>query len=90
MQRNPDTGPDGVVEDASREELYRIVRAAVEDAIRDVLGTVVLLGLSLVLLAAGASGLLTAGSATGVAVGAGLALAGLGLAAVALDLVPPR
>ncbi|TYL40163.1 hypothetical protein CV102_00855 [Natronococcus pandeyae] len=74
--------------EADREELYAVVRAAVKDALLDVVGTIALLGLGLLFVTTGARGLLEAAGTTGAVVS--LALVGLGfaIAAVALDLVP--
>lgn len=81
--------PDGgTATEADHEELYAVVRAAVKDALLDVVGTVALLGFALLFVATGVRGLLEAAGTTGAV--ASLALVGLGVvvAAVALDLVP--
>lgn len=68
--------------------LHRVVRAAMKDALLDVIGTLLLVGVAVVLVIVGVGGLLS-GTAPGVAVGAVLAVAGCYLAAASLELVPP-
>lgn len=72
-----------------RDELYDLVRLAVKDAMFDVLGTLVLLGVALVILAAAVRSLLVASTALEAAFVLGLALLGLWMAGGAFDLVPP-
>jgi hypothetical protein len=69
--------------------LYRVVRAAVKDALLDVIGTLLLLGVAFVLVAVGGQLLLGAHSGAAAGAGAVLLLFGLYVAATALDLVPP-
>jgi hypothetical protein len=73
--------------------LYRVVRTAVKDALLDVIGTLLLLGVALVLVVAGGQLLVggMSGATSGVMVGVGavVALFGLSVAATALDLLPP-
>jgi len=68
--------------------LYRVVRAAVKDALLDVIGTLLLLGVALVLVLTGGQLLVSAISGVMVGVGAVLVLLGLYVAATALDLIP--
>lgn len=69
--------------------LYRVVRAAVKDALLDVIGTLLLLGVALVLVVTGGQLLVGATSGVMVGVGAVVVLFGLSVAATALDLLPP-
>lgn len=71
------------------ERLYEIVEQAVRDAMLDVFGTIALLLVSLLLLAAGARGLFTANSGSGAVLGGMLLGASVALAAYAFD-VPGR
>lgn len=73
------------------ERLYHTVRSAVEDAILNVLGTLFLLGLSLVLVLYGAIAAANAFSGGGLLLilfGIGLIGSGFYLAAATLELVP--
>ncbi|WP_293027159.1 hypothetical protein [Natronococcus sp.] len=74
--------------EADREELYAVVRAAVRDALLDVVGTVALLGFALLFVATGVRGLLEAAGTAGAAVSLVLVALGVVIAVVALDLVP--
>ena len=69
--------------------LFAVVRAAVKDALLDVIGTVLLVGVAGVLLVAGAGSAVRASSVAELL--ASLAVAGFGLylAATALEIVPP-
>ncbi|MFC4549190.1 MULTISPECIES: hypothetical protein [Halorussus] len=69
--------------------LYGVVREAVEDAILGVIGTLLLVGVSLAVTWGGATVLMRATNLLGMALGAGVALFGLYLGAVILELVPP-
>lgn len=82
--RNEDVSELGFDPDA----LYRVVRAATKDALLDVIGTVLLLGVATVLVAAGVGGLLS-GTVPAVAVGTVLVLVGLYMAAATLEIIPP-
>lgn len=64
------------------------VREGTRDALYDTIGTVALLGFSLLFLAAGTSGIVTADSTTSGALGVVLGLVGIVLAAIAFDVVP--
>lgn len=82
--------PDGGVSPGfDQAALYGVVHAAVKDALLDVIGTLMLVGIAFVLLAAGAQALLSSTSALGLAVGFGFVVGGLYLAAATLELVPP-
>lgn len=71
--------------------LYVVVRRAVEDALIGVIGTLLLVGLGLLLVWIGGATAINAGGRQPVAAAAGLAIGLLGvyLAAAALDVVPP-
>lgn len=69
--------------------LYRVVHAAVKDALLDVIGTVLLLGVALVLVATGGQLLLWSLSGAAAVAGAVLIVLGCYVAATALDLLPP-
>ncbi|EMA45528.1 hypothetical protein [Halobiforma nitratireducens] len=71
--------------DSGRDERDERVRDTVRDGVYDAVGTVALLGFSLLFLAVGVRGLLEGASALG---GAFLVLAAV-VAAAAFDLVPP-
>ncbi|NUC74371.1 hypothetical protein HTZ84_19080 [Haloterrigena sp. SYSU A558-1] len=83
-----DVGSDDDVGVAlERDELYTVIRTAVRDALLDVLGTVLLLGLALLFVATGARALADPSSG-GTALGVGGILVGFGIAASALGLGP--
>jgi hypothetical protein len=96
-QTMPDDSDDGIgtVTDGSsgpgfdEASLYTVVRDAVEDALLDVIGTLLLVGVAFVLVVAGGQVLLQSGSLAGVAVGVGLLSVGLYIGAATLELVPP-
>ncbi|ACV47759.1 MULTISPECIES: hypothetical protein [Halomicrobium] len=69
--------------------LYRVVRAAIKDALLDVIGTLLLLGVALVIVAMGGQLLLAAMSEVAMVLGALLVLFGLYLGAATLELIPP-
>lgn len=69
--------------------LYTVVRDAVKDALLDVIGTLLLVGIAFVLVATGAQVALQSASLLGVAIGAGIAAAGIYIAAATLELIPP-
>ena len=69
--------------------LYNVVRAAMKDAMLDVIGTLLLVGLSFALVAMGGQVLLQADAVTSGAVGGVLVLVGLYIAAATLELIPP-
>lgn len=70
------------------EALYAVVRTAVKDALLDVIGTVLLVGIGVVLVIAGGSTMIQGASLVGIAVGVWLVAVGLYLAATALELIP--
>ena len=93
--------PAAASDDASAEQqevaideaaLYYVIRRAVEDAILGVIGTLLLVGLGLVLVWIGGAMALSADPETGVlplVFGGAIALVGLYVAAATLRIVPP-
>jgi hypothetical protein len=69
--------------------LYTVVRAAVKDALLDVIGTLLLVGIAFVLVAAGGQAVVASGSVGTAALGLLVAGFGLYLAAATLEIVPP-
>jgi hypothetical protein len=69
--------------------LYTVVRDAVKDALLDVIGTVLLLGIAFVLVVAGAQAVFSSLSLEAAALGIGVTAAGVYLAATTLEVVPP-
>lgn len=88
-QRPTDT--DGGAFDPGFDEavLYRVVRDAVKDALLDVIGTVLLLGIAFVLVIAGIQAVFSSISPGTVAIGIGVVAAGVYLAAATLEIIPP-
>ncbi|NLV05538.1 hypothetical protein GOC83_05225 [Haloarcula rubripromontorii] len=85
------TGPqatDGSVEDLSEEELYAIVRVATEDAVLGALGTLMFVGIGIVLASWGAA-LLMSATPLPAAIGVVLVLFGAYLALSSLRMIPP-
>lgn len=88
-------GATGAGVDEAR--LYRVVHAAVKDALLDVIGTLLLVGIAFVLVVAGGQAIvasvpLTGGASAslpGIVAGLGVVTAGLYLAAATLEIVPP-
>lgn len=68
--------------------LYRVVHAAVKDAILDAIGTVLLVGLATVLVLVGVQAVLASRGVPTTAAGLGIVVIGLSLAASTLDLIP--
>lgn len=68
--------------------LYTVVRDAVKDALLDVIGTVLLVGISFVLVVAGVQSMLSSSLAT-VALGTGITAIGGYIAAATLEIIPP-
>ncbi|ADD06990.1 uncharacterized protein Nmag_3440 [Natrialba magadii ATCC 43099] len=64
------------------------VREGTRDALYDTIGTVALLGFSLLFIGVGTRGLVTADSTASGALGVGIGLFGVVLAAIAFDVVP--
>lgn len=84
----PDTRSDnGPAADLDERAVYRAVRYAVEDAILAVLETLLLLGIALVLVAAGAQ-VATAGTPLALVIGGALVAYGFYTAAATLDTMP--
>lgn len=81
----PDGGEVTGFDDAA---LYSVVRAAVKDALFDVLGTVLLVGIGFVLVMAGIQAVFRTQSLPAVTLGVWLIAIGVYLAATALELVP--
>ena len=81
-----DGGTDPGFDEAA---LYVVVRDAVEDAILGVLGTLMLVGLGIVMVLAGIGSATSTGTPAGGAVGAVVALVGVYVAASTLEVVPP-
>jgi hypothetical protein len=77
--------PPGIEEAA----LYGVVRAAVEDALLDVLGTLLLVGVAFVLVVVGAQAAAGADATAGTVLGLVVALGGVYLAAATLEVIPP-
>jgi hypothetical protein len=69
--------------------LYTVVREAVKDALLDVIGTLLLVGVAFVLVVAGGQAVLASGSTATAAIGVAVAGFGLYLAAATLEIVPP-
>ncbi|AUG48245.1 hypothetical protein BVU17_12200 [Haloarcula taiwanensis] len=79
---------DGSVATLSEEELYAIVRVATEDAVLGALGTLMLVGIGIVLAAWGAA-LLRSATPLPAAIGVVLVLFGAYLALSSLRMIPP-
>ncbi|MDX1748647.1 MAG: hypothetical protein R3324_22165 [Halobacteriales archaeon] len=69
--------------------LYTVVRAAVEDALLDVIGTLLLVGIAFVLVLAGGQAVVASDSIVATLLGVAVAGFGLYLAAATLEIVPP-
>jgi len=69
--------------------LYTVVRDAVKDALLDVIGTVLLVGIAFVLVIAGIQAVFSSMSFGTVAVGIGVTAVGIYLAAATLEIIPP-
>lgn len=79
------------VAELSETEFYTLIRTAFKDALLDVIGTVLLVGIGLLLFWAGVAGAVRAatGDSPGLALlGIGLATVGVYVAAAALEYVP--
>ena len=66
-----------------------MVRDAVKDALLDVIGTVLLLGIAFVLVIAGIQAVFSSISLETVAIGIGVVAVGVYLAAATLEIIPP-
>lgn len=69
--------------------LYRVIHAAVKDALLDVIGTLLLVGVAFVIVVIGAQVLLSSTTTLSIVAGAGLVGGGLYLAAATLEIIPP-
>jgi hypothetical protein len=69
--------------------LYRVIHSAVRDALLDVVGMVLLVGVAVVLVIGGAQVALFSMSTVGAVVGAVLVVVGLYLGAATLEVIPP-
>lgn len=85
----PLEGDGGVAPGIDEAALFRLVRDAVRDALLDVIGTLLLLGLASVLVLVGVQLYLSSISGLGAALGGVLAVVGLYLAAATLEIIPP-
>lgn len=85
-ERETDGGPDTGLDEQA---LYVVVRKAVEDAIVGAVGTLLLVGVGVWLVWFGAVVAVSGGSPVAVAAGIAVAVIGFGLAARALDVLPP-
>jgi hypothetical protein len=83
-----DLATDGSVAQLSEDELYAIVRVATEDAVLGALGTLMLVGIGVVLASWGAALLLSA-TPLPAAIGVVLVLFGAYLALSSLRMIPP-
>lgn len=73
----------------NEEMLYRVVRKAVKDALLDVIGTVLLVGVAFVLAVAGSQAMIWSTSILETVISSILLLVGLYIAAATLELIPP-
>ena len=80
---------DGTVAALSEEELYAIVRVAAEDAVLGALGTLMLVGIGIVLIATGVSALLADVTLISLLVSAVFIVFGGYLIASNLGVIPP-
>lgn len=101
MVPDPNDGPTGSGPGAAAPEtdggplpgfdeavLYRVVRAAVKDALLDVVGTLLLVGVAFVLVVAGGQAVVASDSTAWTALGLAVALGGVYLAAATLEVIP--
>jgi hypothetical protein len=82
-------GDGGVAPGFDEAALFTVIRAAVKDALLNVIGTVLLVGIAFVLVVAGGQALISSASPIGAAIGGLLVLVGVYLAAATLELIPP-
>ncbi|SEH13175.1 hypothetical protein SAMN04487967_1196 [Natronorubrum sediminis] len=78
-----------VTVEIDQDELYTAVRTGIEDALLDVLGTVLLLALALLLVGVGVQAIVETPSSVNVAFGGVMVGLGLAITAAAFDLLPP-
>ena len=88
MPSPDDTDSDRPTTELSEAELYRLVHDATQDAILGAIGTVLWVGIGLVLCFVGAQLVLGSLSVTMAVIGTGMVVLGLAIAAWSLDLVP--
>lgn len=69
--------------------LYRVIHAAVKDALLDVIGTLLLVGIAFVVVVVGGRVLLSSATPLSIVAGVGLVVWGLYLAAATLEIIPP-
>ena len=69
--------------------LFTVIRAAVKDALLDVIETLLLVGIAFVLVVAGGQALISSSSPIGAAIGGLLVLVGVYLAAATLEIISP-
>lgn len=69
--------------------LYGVIHAAVKDALLDVIGTLLLVGIAFVIVLVGGQLLLASGTPLSIVAGVGLVVWGLYLGAATLEVVPP-
>ena len=79
----------GMVRDLNQNELYRIIQAAVKDALLDVIGTILLVVIAFVLVLTGAQVILSSIVPFASVIGIALVVAGLYLAGSSLEVIPP-
>lgn len=82
-------GGGGVAPGVDEAALFRLIRDAVKDALLDVIGTLLLLGVACILVVAGVQLFVSSISQLGVAIGGVLIVVGLYLAAATLEIIPP-
>lgn len=86
--KHPLEGDGGVAPGVNEAALFKLIRDAVKDALLDVIGTLLLLGLASVLILTGVQ-LVFSLSQLGSVVGGALVAVGLYLAAATLEIIPP-
>jgi hypothetical protein len=89
---NPASGPestDGTGPGIDEATLYRVIRTAVKDALLDVIGTLLLVGIAFVLVIAGGRAILSGATTPSIVVGGVFVAVGLYLAAATLEIIPP-
>jgi hypothetical protein len=82
-------GGDAIDPGFDESVFYTVVRDAVTDALYDVIGTLLLLGIAFVLVVAGIQTVFSSMSLVTVAAGIGVAAVGVYLAAATLEIIPP-
>lgn len=86
--QHPLEGDGGVAPGVDEAALFKLIRDAVKDALLDVIGTLLLLGIASVLILVGVQ-LVFSLSQLGGVVGGALVAVGLYLAAATLEIIPP-